>query len=294
MANTSILSQEFAYFEPKTVEEALHFLAKYGKRAKVIAGGTDLLVQMKMGNLYPEYLINIARVPALRYLIQEKGLRMGALTSFRELERSPMIRKKYSALYEAAQSVSSVQIKTMGTIGGNLCHASPAADSAPPFIALGGKVNLVAGDQERVLPLEDFFVGPGKTVLSPKELFIEVQLPELPQGTGSAFLKLGRVSADLAKASVAVMIIREGDACKECKIVMGAVAEKPMRAMEGEKILIGKKWSRSLAERAGEKVSEEIRPIDDIRSTLWYRKEVSKVLVRDALERAWERTGGKA
>jgi carbon-monoxide dehydrogenase medium subunit len=177
----------------------------------------------------------------------------------------------------------------MGTIGGNLCHASPAADSAPPLIALGGKVKLVAGDQERVLLLEDFIVGPGKTVLFPNELFIEVQLPELPRGTGSAFLKLGRVSADLAKASVAVMLSREGEVCKECRIVMGAVAEKPMRAAGAEKILIGGKWSRALTEKAGEKVSEEIRPIDDIRSTLWYRKEVSKVLVRDALERAWER-----
>ena len=137
--------------------------------------------------------------------------------------------------------------------------------------------------------MEDFFVGPGKTVLSPKELFIEVQLPELPRGTGSSFLKLGRVSADLAKVSVAVLILREGDVCRECRIVMGAVAEKPMRAIEGEKILMGKKWSRPLAERAGEKVSEEIRPIDDVRSTLWYRKEVSRVLVRDAVELAWKR-----
>jgi carbon-monoxide dehydrogenase medium subunit len=291
MINTRILPDQFEYFEPRTVEEAFRTLATCGKGAKVVAGGTDLLVEMKMGKGHPECLVNISRIPALRYLIEERGLRIGALTSFREIERSPMIRGKYTALYEAAHSVTSVQIKHMGTIGGNLCHASPAADSAPPFIALGGKAKLVAGNQERVLPVEDFFVGPGKTVLSSKELFIEVQLPELPSGTGSSFLKLGRVSADLAKASVAVMIIREGNICKECRIVMGAVAEKPMSARGAEKILIGEKWSRPLVERAGEKVSEEIRPIDDVRSTLWYRKEVSKVLVRDAVELAWERAG---
>jgi carbon-monoxide dehydrogenase medium subunit len=291
MINTHILPDPFDYFDPKTVDEALHFLRTYGKNAKIIAGGTDLLVEMKLGKLHAECLVNISRIPALHYLIEERGLRIGALTSFREIERSPRIRRRYTALYEAAHSVSSVQIKHMGTIGGNLCHASPAADSAPPFIALGGKVKLVAGDQARVLPLGDFFVGPGETVLSSQELFIEVQLPDPPRGTGSSFRKLMRVSGDLAKVSVAVMIIREGDVCKECRIVMGAVAEKPIRAMEAEKIFIGEKWSRFLAERAGEKVSEEIRPIDDVRSTLWYRKEVSKVLVRDAVELAWERAG---
>ena len=291
MINTRILPDQFEYFEPRTVEEALRTLTTCGKNAKIIAGGTDLLVEMKMGKVHPGCLVNISRIPALRYLIEERSLRIGALTSFQEIERSSTVRTRYTALYEAACSVTSVQIKHMGTIGGNLCHASPAADSAPPLIALGGKVKLVAGERERALPLEDFFVGPGKTVLFPGELFMDVQLPELPRGTGSAFLKLGRVSADLAKASVAVMISREGEVCKECRIVMGAVAEKPMRAAEAEKVLIGGKWSRALTEKAGEKVSEEIRPIDDIRSTLWYRKEVSKVLVRDALERAWERTG---
>jgi carbon-monoxide dehydrogenase medium subunit len=293
MINTHILPDGFEYFEPRTVEEALHTLATCGKGAKIIAGGTDLLVEMKMGKVQPGCLVNIFRIPALRYLIEERGLRIGTLTSFREIERSPKIRREYTALYEAAHSVTSVQIKHMGTIGGNLCHASPAADSAPPFIALGGKARLVLGDKARVLPLEDFFVGPGKTVLFPHELFVEVQLPEVPHGTGSSFLKLGRVSADLAKASVAVMVIRERDICKECRIVMGAVADKPMRATGTEKILIGEKWSRPLREKAGEKVSEEIRPIDDVRSTLWYRKEVSKVLLRDALELAWERAGGK-
>jgi carbon-monoxide dehydrogenase medium subunit len=239
---------------------------------------------MKMGKAHPECLVNISRIPALRYLIEERGLRIGALTSFQEIERSRMIREKYTALYEAARSVTSVQIKHMGTIGGNLCHASPAADSAPPFIALGGKANSSQGI--RKILLWKTFVGPGKTVY-PQGTFIEVQLPELLRDM-KRLLKLKSL-ADLAKASVAVMITREGDVCKDCRIVMGAVAEKPMRASGAEKILIGEKWSRPLMERAGEKVSDEIRPIDDIRSTLWYRKEVSKVLVRDALELAWKR-----
>ena len=213
MANTHILSQEFDYFEPKTIEEAVSLLANHREKSKPIAGGTDLLVWMKMGRMSPQCLINIARIPALRFLIEDKGLRIGALTSFRELEKSLLIEKKYTALYEAARAVTSVQIKNMGTIGGNLCNASPAADSAPPLIAFGGKVRLLEEGRERVLPLEEFFVGNGETALSARELFVEVQIPEFTGPTGSAFIKMARVAADLAKISIAVMVVREGDVC---------------------------------------------------------------------------------
>ena len=289
MINTHILTQEFEYFEPRTIDEAVKYLTDYGEKAKVIAGGTDLLVQMKMGKAYPQHLIHISRIPSLRYLIEEKGLRIGALTPFRDLERSQVIKEKYTALFEAARSVSSVQIKTMGTIGGNLCHASPAADSAPPLIVLGGKVKLVGGAQERVLPLEEFFIGPGETALSPKELMTEIELPEISSKTGSAFLKMGRVSADLSKVSVAVAILRDGDVCKDCRIALGAVAKTPLRAKKAEEMLKGEKVKEALVEKASLQASQEIQPITDLRSTAWYRKEVAKVLVRDAINLAWER-----
>lgn len=289
MVNTHILSHPFEYVEPKTIEEAIQYLATYGEKAKVIAGGTDLIVQMKMDKVHPAYLINIAKLPALRYLIEENGLRISALTPFREVEKSKIIKKRYVALHEAAQSVSSVQIKNMGTIGGNLCNASPAADSAPPLIAFGAKVKLAEGNRERVLTLEEFFIGPGKTVLSSKELLIEIQVPELTSQTGSAFLKMIRVSADLAKISAAVVVTREKDLCRDCKIVLGSVAEVPLRTKEAEKILIGKKFKEDLVQKASFSVSDEIKPINDMRSTAWYRREVSKVLVRDAINLAWER-----
>jgi carbon-monoxide dehydrogenase medium subunit len=292
MVNTRILSEEFEYVEPKTVEEAVHYLATYNKRAKVIAGGTDLLVQMKMGKVHPDCLINISRIPSLRYLIEERGLRIGSLTTFREIERSQGIKKKYTALFEAARSVSSVQIKTMGTVGGNLCNASPAADSAPPLIVFGGKAKLVADNAERILPIEEFFIGPGETALSPKELFVEIQIPELPGKMGSTFLKMKRVSADLAKVSVAVAIVREGDVCKDCRIALGAVAKIPLRAKKGEEILKGKRVTETLIEKTSHQVAQEIQPITDLRSTAWYRKEVTKIMVRDAINLAWNRAGG--
>lgn len=292
MVNTYVIPQEFEYFDPRTIDEGVHLLAAYGKTSKVIAGGTDLLFWMKMGKLHPEYLINIARIPALRYLIEDKGLRIGPLTSFRELERSQVIQEKHTALFEAARAVTSVQIKNMGTIGGNLCNASPAADSAPPLIAFGAKVKLMEEDRERVIPLETFFVGNGETVLSQKEILVEIQMPELSGQTGSAFIKIGRVSADLAKISIAVMVVREGDICSESKIVLGAVAKTPLRIKKAEVILNGEKFGEDVVKEAAIRVSEEIQPRSR-RSTAWYKKEVSKVLVRDALNLAWRRAGGR-
>ena len=288
MVNTYIIPNEFEYFEPKTIEEAVRLLATYGEKTKVIAGGTDLLFWMKMGKVQPHYLINIARIPALRYMMENNGLHIGTLTSFREVERSRLIQKNYTALFEAARSVTSVQIKHMGTIGGNLCNASPAADSAPPLIAFGGRVKLIGEDHERIFPLEEFFVGNGETVLSPKEILVEIQVTKRSGKTGSAFLKIGRVSADLAKISVAVVIVRQGDICLDCKIVMGAVAKTPLRIKKAEGILIGKRFEEGLIGKVCHQVSEEIQPRSR-RSTAWYKKEVAKVMVRDAINLAWRR-----
>ena len=291
MPNSHILAQEFAYFEPRTIEEAASLLATYPGKAKLIAGGTDLLVWMKMERMHPECLINISRIPALRYLITDKGLRIGALTSFREVEKHWLIQREYTALSEAAESVTSVQIKHMGTIGGNLCNASPAADSAPPLIAFGGRAKIVEDQRGRVVPLEEFFVGNGVTCLSPKELLVEIQLPEPSGPTGSAFIKMARVAADLAKISIAVMVVRERDTCKDCGIAMGGVAKIPLRLKNTEEVLRGKKFDQDRVAKAGQQASEEIQPRSR-RSTAFYKKEVTKVLVRDALDLAWARAEG--
>jgi len=288
MANTHILAREFEYLEPRTVEEALSLLAKYEGKAKVIAGGTDLLVWMKMERVSPGYLINISRIPALRYLIADKGLRIGALTPFREVEKHGLIQKKYTAFYEAAKAVTSVQIKNMGTIGGNLCNASPAADSAPPLIAFGGQVRLAEDQKERVISLEEFFVGNGVTSLSPKELLVEVLLAEPSGPTGSAFIKVARVAADLAKISIGARVLRNGKSCQDCGIAMGGVAKVPMRLKKTEEVLRGRKFDSALVEKAGQVAADEIQPRSR-RSTSFYKKEVTKVLIRDALNLAWER-----
>lgn len=290
MINSHILSQKFELIEPHTIEEAMKWISTYGGKAKFMAGGTDLIVRMKMGRVSPEVIINLAKIPALRYLIIEHGLRIGVLTTYRQIERSKLIQKHYTALHEAARAVTSTQIKTMGTLGGNLCHGSPAADSAPPLIAFGARVKTIKGDQERMIPVESFFTGPGQTLLNQEELMVEIQVPEPKANTGSAFVKLGRVSADLAKVSVAVVIEREQDVCRDCKIVMGSVAPVPFRTKGAEIILKGKKFKEDLLKKACLQASEEIKPITDLRSTAWYRKEVAKILVRDVINLAWKRT----
>jgi carbon-monoxide dehydrogenase medium subunit len=288
MPNSHILAEEFAYFEPRTIEEAASLLAAHPGKAKMIAGGTDLLVWMKMGRTHPEYMVNISRIPALRYLIADNGLRIGALTSFHEVENHRLIQKKYTALSEAAKSVTSVQIKHMGTIGGNLCNASPAADSAPPLIAFGGRARMVDDQKERVVPLEEFFVGNGANCLSSKELLVEIQLPDPPGSIGSAFIKMARVAADLAKISIAAMVVRQGSICEDCGIAMGGVAKIPLRLRKTEKILRGKKFDQDLVAKVGQEASEEIQPRSR-RSTAFYKKEVTQVLIRDALGLAWAR-----
>lgn len=292
MLNSHILPHEFEYVEPHTLEEALTCMAASPGKTRFMAGGTDLLVRMKMGRARPEVIVGLSKIPALRYLILEQGLRIGALTTFRQIERNGWIQRRYTALYEAARAVTSIQIKTMGTLGGNLCHGSPAADSAPPLIAFGADVRIIGGERggDRVVPLETFFTGAGLTVLTGKELMVEIRVPEPRANTGSTFIKLGRVSADLAKVSAAVVIEREQDLCRDCKIVLGAVAEIPLRTKEAEIIMRGKAFKEDLVEEASLRASEEIKPIDDPRSTAWYRREVSKILVREALSLAWERT----
>jgi carbon-monoxide dehydrogenase medium subunit len=176
----------------------------------------------------------------------------------------------------------------MGTIGGNLCNASPAADSAPPLIAFGGQVRLVKDQKERVISLEEFFVGNGVTCLSPKELLVEVLLAEPPGPTGSAFIKVARVAADLAKISIAARVVRDGKSCQDCGIAMGGVAKVPMRLNKTEEVLRGRKFDPALVEKAGQVAADEIQPRSR-RSTSFYKKEVTKVLIRDAFNLAWER-----
>ncbi|RLG76746.1 MAG: xanthine dehydrogenase family protein subunit M [Thermoprotei archaeon] len=288
--NTHIIPFEFEYFEPRTVKEAVELLTKYGGEAKILAGGTDLIVRMKQRFIEPKYIINIKKIKELNF-IEDRGdyLAIGAATKLREIEKSGIVKRKFEALYEAVRSMAGVQIRNMATIGGNLCNASPAADTAPPLLVFEAKLKIVGPNGERVVPINEFFLGPGKTVLKPNEILTEIQIPYQPEDTGSAFIKIARVAMDLAKVNVAVALRTEGSIVKWVRIALGAVAPTPIRAYKTEEFLVGKELNEETLKEAAEIVKTEVKPITDIRSTAEYRREVSGVIVKDALLRAYER-----
>ena len=288
--DSKILAQEFEYLAPKTLDEALDLLEKYkDKNIKILAGGTDLLVKMKTIDLKVDYLINIKNISELNFVDTEQGLRIGAATPLSHIIKEEKVKVKYSALYEGIMSMAAPAIRNMGTMAGNLGNASPAADTVPPLIAYGAELKLQSKRGEHTVLVEDLITGVGKTIMKPNELITEIIIPEINKNTGSAFLKKSRVKADLSKINLAIYLEREGNICKDCKIVFGSVAIKVLRAEKTEELLKGQIINSELINKVAEEVSSEIKPIDDIRSTAEYRMAMSKQMLKDGLELAWAR-----
>ncbi len=292
--NTHIIPCRYEYYEPRSLDEAIKLLDKLGSKAKVLAGGTDLIVSMKKREVEPKYIINLKRIPGLD-MVTDYGdyLSIGALARLSVLEKNPIIREKFTALYEALKSMASPQVRNMATIGGNLCNASPAADTAPPLLVFNTKLRIVGSSGERVIPINEFFLGPKRTVLEYNELLKEIILPYPSGFYGSCFIKISRTSMDLAKASVAVKIVvdRVG-VIEDVAIGLGAVAPKPIRAYSVEDYLRGRRFSEEAALEASKLVVNDISPITDIRSTAEYRRHVSIVITFDALVKAFKRARG--
>jgi aerobic carbon-monoxide dehydrogenase medium subunit len=217
------------------------------------------------------------------------GLRLGALTTLRSIEASPLVRTKFAILAQAAHCVGSVQVRNRGTVGGNLCNASPCVDMAPALIGLGARLDTKGISGERVVTAEEFFKGPGKTVLSVDEIITGITVPTIQPQTGAFYNKFGlRKAMDIALLSVAAVIrldSRTGN-CVEARIVLGAVAPIPMRAKRTEEILAGKKIDENLIERAAQEASRECSPISDIRATAEYRREMIRVTARKTIREA--------
>jgi xanthine dehydrogenase iron-sulfur cluster and FAD-binding subunit A len=290
MTNSHILVHKFDYFQPTTVGDAVALLSQHGKAARLLAGGTDLIVQMKMERLAPECLIDIQKIPGLREIaLQSDDLRIGAGTRIWDIANDPGVRASYTALAEACASFSTTQIQSMGTLGGNLCNGSPASDSAPPLIAFGADALIEGSSGQRKLPLEEFFIAPGETALRDGEMLVTVAIPRPGPGTGSAFLKVSRVHADIAKANAAAVLVRAGDRIEDCRLVFGSVAPRPMRARKAEMLLKGKAFDADRVAEAAQAAAEEVAPIDDVRSAAWYRRQVVKAMAHDALCVAWVR-----
>ena len=280
--------KSFEFFEPKTVDEVVQLLFMYGAKAKVMAGGVDLVLKMRLRELMPEYVVSLQKVPELDYIEgdRETGLRFGALATLRQIELSPIVQRNWVLLYEAVHQIASVQAKTMGTAVGNLCVATPASDVAPALFALGAKVKIAGTAPEKVIPIEDLFVAVDKTILEPHEIVTEIFVPGLPARTGGAFMKLAKTMDDIAKVNTAVTVTVADGKCQQARIALGSVAPTPIRVTEAEETLNGQKLDEKTIARAAEAAAESVKPITDVRSTAVYRKEMVKVLVKDALEKA--------
>jgi len=285
---TSRILPCFEYFEPTTAKDALSTLSRKGGRAKILAGGTDLLVSMKLRVEKPDYIVDITKIPNLDYIKYTKngGLRVGALTTIRDIEKSNVILKRYPVLSEAAKEMGTVQVRNMATVGGNLCNASPAADMAPPLFVVDAKMKIVNLKGSKTVPVEKFFKGVNQTIMKRGEMLTEILADNLPQGTRTAFLKVGRSGADLSKVSVAVAIRPIRGICKAARIALGAVASSPIRAKRAEKVLEGKELGEEAINKAARMAASEAKPISDIRSTATYRKHLTEALVKHALNKA--------
>lgn len=283
--------REFEYLRMNTLQEACSLLSEYKDEAKVLAGGQSLLTLLKLNMISPSYLIDIKFIPELNYMDfdEKEGLKMGALTTHRTVEKSPLLKEKFTVLPETELVVASVQTRNWGTIGGTLVHADPIGDIAPPLIVLDSRVKLISADGERTVPLAEFFVDFFMTVVEENELLCEIQIPALPAHTGVAYQKFSTIEAGIKIAGAAAMVSLDDGLCKDAKIALSAVAPVPMRALEAEEILKGKPLDDRLIEQAAQAAAAEADPVTDMHATDEYRRELVKVLVKRAAKMALER-----
>jgi carbon-monoxide dehydrogenase medium subunit len=279
--------KSFTYLEPTTLEEALDLLHQYGERAKVLAGGTDLVVQMKQGKVNPEAVISLARVPGLDFIAVNGEIRIGPLTPLCRIAAHPFFSGRLALLREAALAVGDEQIRNAATLGGNIANASPSADMPPALLALGARVKLGKKGGERVVGLEEFCVGPFCTHLEGEELIVEISVSPLPEGSGAYLWMPKRTAVDETLVGVSAWLVPDPQkkTCARAQLALSSVAPVPLRCRQAESFLQGKALNQETFRRAGEIAAQEASP----RSRADYRKALVSLLTEQALELAWRR-----
>jgi len=289
---SSLHLKPFQYHEPASIQEAAELLNTYGDAAQILAGGIDLIPRLRAGSIQAGHIINIQNIPELNYIkCNGNGLEFGAMATLHTLEMLPEFKLGFPTLYEAMHQITSVQSKCMGTPVGNMCVATPASDVSPTMMANDG-VLIIAGPgglrRERVA---DFYLGYRRTTLKRGEFVVGVSVPKPRAGEASVFLNLVRTHADIAKLTVAVSVLAEGNVCKEARIALGAVAPTVYRAEVAEKTLAGQELTPQRIAAAAEAAAASTTPIADCRSTDEYRREMTRVLVGRALTKLAAKAG---
>jgi CO/xanthine dehydrogenase FAD-binding subunit len=287
MSNSRILP-EFELLAPQSLSEAVDLAARYGDKAAVLAGGTDVIIMLEKSAIKPHYVIALGEIPGLDYIQYSKaeGLRIGALATAWQVVQNSGVKKNYPALWQAASTLGSPQIRNAATIVGNILRASPSGDCCCAALAIGGSVVLENVNGRREVSLDDFFIDYGKIDRRPNEIAVELRLAPVDEGSSSAFMRITRMAFDLSKVSSAVSLQMDGKKCTAARIAMGAVGPTVMRIKKAEALLSGATLTEKLIAEAAEVVSKQVKPIDDVRSTADYRREVSGVVARRVLKAA--------
>ncbi len=279
----------FEYLRPGSLDEVLSLLAEHGKAARLLAGGTDLLPQLKRREVRaPRYVIDLKGLPDLDSISwdQQNGMRIGALATIAAIEHSQEVRKYAPSLVDAAASMASPQVRNRGTFAGNICSAVPSADSAPSLLALNATVELKSAKGARTIPIEEFFTGPRQTALRDDEMLAAIYVPRLEPGTRSVYLKLSpRHAMDLAVVGVAVSASVSNGVCRQVKIALGAVAPTPVRSKRSEEILEGRAPAEAIIDEASQVAVTQCNPIDDHRASAEYRCDMIYAMTKRALTR---------
>lgn len=272
-----------------TVEGACSLLSRHGAEAELLAGGTDLLVKMKLKHRMPRYLIHVKGIPELdRIHYGDDGLRIGALTTIQAIQDSEVVSRNFPMLSRAAGVLGTLQIRALGTLGGNLANASPSAEFGPPLLVLEASVLCLGPGGERRIPMTEFFVAPGKSALQPDEMITEIHVPPLPDRAKCLYLKHSLRRMDVAMAGAAVFVVLDGDVCREVRIALGAVAPTPFRARKAEEALKGRRLAgdstqAELLDAVAQIASGESSPIDDLRGYASYRSKIVGMMVKQGL-----------
>lgn len=289
--------KDFTYLAPSSLPEAVALLTEHKGKTKVLAGGTDLMLHLQDGVFTPDYVVSVRGIPELNDLSYDsaRGLTIGAATPLRQVETSPAIRELYPHLAVSASEIGSVQIRNLGSFGGNICTATPSADGIPALISLDAVATIASVRGERQVPLADFFVGVRKTVLEPDEILVSLTVPAPAPRSSGTYIKLDtRPQMDLAIVGVATTLTLAADlqTVEKIRIVLGAVATTPIRVPEAEEILTGHPLSDERLAQAGAAAARTARPISDVRSSAEYRREQCDILTQRAIRQTAARIRG--
>lgn len=287
--------REFDFAAPHNLQDAIDLLAGASPEARPLAGGTDLIAQIKENRRSPSLVVDIKKIPELNVLSYDTaGLRVGAAVSCTRIASFAAVKEHYPALAEACGLIGSYQIQNRAALGGNFCNAAPSADAVPPVLSYSGSLILAGPNGQRELPAEAFFAGPGHTVLQKGEVLVEIRMPTPPAHSGAAYLRfIPREEMDIAVVGVGsfVQLSADRQRCEQARISLAAVAPTPVRASEAEAFVAGKTLDDATITQAGELAAKAAKPISDVRGSAAYRIELVKVLTRRTLHKAVERAG---